>query len=289
LYYTTGTFAGTTTVFNNSGTVGAAGTASVLNAGWTSATVAMPYSALQLSALTNTNALTSTVPVSGRMVSVGMRVQYTGTALNESGLFYCYHDPAHASLSGVSPSNIGAFGDACIEAVRRDPCTLSVFPVNSNEFEFAGQSPLTNTAGEILSINYPYSQGTYLWDATYGSATALTAVTLAASTGTYGLYVGAPVGVIAITGVAGQTVHLEVIQHAEYAGVGAAASLTTTHSDIEGAQLVRTAALEVPQMKLNDPGRTPWSYMSAALTGAWNAVKPVALPVLERALVALLI
>jgi hypothetical protein len=83
-----------------------------------------PFTSSQLTVTGTDDVSVSAV---GRMVSSGLRSQYTGTTLNESGLHWAYHDPSHASLSGITVSSIGAFGDANIIGVTRRPFTLPVF------------------------------------------------------------------------------------------------------------------------------------------------------------------
>jgi hypothetical protein len=75
----------------------------------------------------------------------------------------------------------------------------------------------------------------------------------------------------------------------EYQGVPAATMLTKVSADTEGAAIVRSAALALPQAKLAEPQKTTWQLMYGALGSLWNEVKPIVVPLAETALMSLLV
>jgi hypothetical protein len=288
IFFTTATYAGATqSPFSGGGIIGAAGTTTTLNTGWTSVTHNGPFTAGQLAG----SNLPSWGGVYGRVVSAGVRAQYTGTTLNESGLYYCYHDPAHSSVSGLTVSAIGNFGDTNVELVSRKPCELVTFGVASSELDYSIVEAIdTSTIANpvICGTLYPYANGDYVWAAAYNSATVVAGVQVPASGAAYGFGIGTPVGVIGVTGIAGQTVHIEYITHMEFQGAPAGAMLTPNSADPEGAAMVKTAALSMPQMKLAAPQRSSWDIMYTSLKEVWHEAKPIVVPIAERALLSLL-
>lgn len=285
VYYTTSTYTGTTSTSNQIwATAGNGTTAATFTTGWTSISHNGPFTAQQL---TNTSTDDYTPYVQGRIVAAGARAQYTGTTLNESGLFYGYHDPAHSSLSGISAATMGSFGDTNIKGVNRRPNTLAVFGVAEKEMTFY-ISDVTGTAGVVEDL-YPFANGNYVWESTYNNyGTTITPfITAASLPAGYYTIAGVPVGVVAITGVAGQTVHVEYSSHLEFVGLGAASMLTPVHADVEGTQVVRTAALQLPAMQIAQPTKSSWELMYSALSSVLEAAKPMAIPLLERAVTAL--
>lgn len=289
IFYTNSSYAGATFCpFAASATYGAAGVGSAYNTGWALATHNGPFTASQLAG-NEVATVGNASSVYGKVVSCGVRVQYTGTTLNESGLMYCYHDPAHGSLSGVSTLNLGNFGDVNIEGVTRKPCMLTAHSVSPSEqcYSNEGNSSASSTAG-LASLLYPYSAGDYSWDSLYGGTTSFNAGASSGSTGSYVFPIGVPVGAIIVTGVAGQTFHLEAIFHMEFSGTGAASMLTPTTPDPVGSEMVRTAALALPQMKLANPRADVWNLMYESLVGVAKAAIPYAVPLAKAGIAALL-
>jgi hypothetical protein len=287
IYYTGSTYTGTISTSNQPfATAGSSSVLSTLNTGWSSLTHNGPFSTAQLSNNGGDAFQTNAV---GRMVSAGIRSQYTGTTLNESGLHYAYHDPAHESVAGISASQIGNFGDANIIGVSRRPFLLPVFGTSEKEMTFyLSDAPASNTVVEQL---YPYANSSNAWANNYGGATVLTPFILnpSVSVTTYYNNLGPPIGVYAVTGVAGQTFHIEFQVLMEFTGTAAATMLTPTHADVEGTQMVRAAALQVPTLKIAQPTKTPWELMYSALGEVMTAAKPMVIPFLERAVTALLL
>lgn len=289
IFYTNSAWAGASNVpVSASGTIGAGGTASTFATGWELASHNGPFGTGNLIG-NELVTFTNTAVAYGKIVAVGLRVQYTGTTLNESGLFYCYHSPDHSSIAGMTTAALGRFGDCNIEGVSRRPCTLNVFGVDAEEdvFSNSGHNNTTGAAG-LTSLLYPYSNGDHGWTTTYAGSTSYDFFRAGTAVGTYQLPVGVPVGAIYVTGVSGQTVHCETIFHMEYVGPAAGAMLTPTTPDVEGFQMCKTAALRMPQAKLANPRKDTWSLMYDALTEVAHMSVPYIVPAAKGVLASLL-
>lgn len=275
LYHTTTAFAGFPGgQLNPWATYGSASIAATLATGWVSAAHNGPFAYSQL-----TENFSNPITAVGRVVAAGARVQYTGTTLNESGIFTCYHDPTHEDISCFSGTQILAFADTNIEAVTRTPCTLNVFGVSETEMSLG---PSINDPTFTTRSIYPYSQGENSWGVNLGTPF----ISTVGAAATYGAIAGVPVGYIGITGVANSSVQLEYIVHLEYTGRAAAAMLTKTAADLEGTNLVREAALAVPAKKLANPMKDGWQLMREALNDAWQGAKPIVVPIAKELAVA---
>jgi hypothetical protein len=291
VFYTGSTWTGGAQPVSSNASFGAAGTSSGYAIGVNFIAHNGPYSCATF--MQGSSSPGTVAPGVGRIVSAGLRAQYTGTTMNESGLYYCYHDPAHGSLAGCTTANIGAFGDANVEGISRSPCSVVVHGVNDQEMNFSAASGEENNTSQFISeclTLFPYSNGNNFWSSAYGSVLGYQVGGPAASVaaGTYVMPIGVPIGVIGITGVPGQTVHFEYIQHMEIQGTVAASALTATEADSEGAALVRTAALTLPAAKLAEPRKSSWNLMYSALGSLWNAAKPYVVPAIEAGVIALL-
>jgi len=285
-FYTTALFAGTDAVpFSASGVVGSPGVSSTLATGWEKFSMPSPFNTAQLVDISS-----ATPEACGRIVSTGFRAQYTGTTLNESGLHYCYHDPAHNSLSAVNALVMGSFGDANVEGVSRRPCMQAAFAVNEMEVEFSSSTPVTapSSINGLLSTLYPFSGGSHLWSTAYQSSSHWIGAWRPASS-SYGYPLGTPCMAYLVTGVAGQSVHIELITHFEFAGQAAQGLLTPSTSDVQSAFAVRTAALALPQMKLSAPTKSSWDLMYTSMQAIAKTAMPVLVPLAEKALMAALL
>jgi len=251
-----------------------------LASGWNSLNLATPYSAATLVQSQGTGS--SAGNTYGKIVSAGLRAQYIGTTLNESGLYTCYHEASHASLAGYSPNQIQNFADANVEAITRMPCMQAAFAVDASELNFPENIVPQNFTSATNQL-YPFSGGNNTWAASVGSTTG---AGIPAADINYA--VGTPVMVLVFTGVPGQSIHFEYIMHAEYAGIAAAGAVSATEPDVEGTAMVQTAALQLPSLKLSQPKQSAWSLMFGALKSVARAAIPMVVPAAEAALTALL-
>lgn len=243
----------------------------------------LPYSSTQLTSVAGTDQR----GVIGKIVAGALRIQYVGTTLNESGLYYCLQEPNHGNLSGYNGNSIGFYADADVSAITRKPCMLNSFAVTENELNWS--STIVNTAQipsqQATAIIYPFSKGDQFFSTAAGD--------LAYQYGTdaYGtsLYAAPPNGVIAFTGVAGQQLHVEVILHVEYTGNVPGPMETRNDADADGAAIVMAATAQLPSAKLAAPRASTWSLMSTILKSAGKGAVKYGIPALESGLTALLL
>jgi hypothetical protein len=83
-----------------------------------------------------------------RMVGGGIRIKYTGTELNRSGMVFHLEEPNHGSLTSPTAivANIEAY-DCCLKTpVQRNWHTVVTHPVHRNEIDYAFQVPGTTPA-----------------------------------------------------------------------------------------------------------------------------------------------
>jgi hypothetical protein len=267
--------------------VGSASTAAVLATGWQQIFHNSPYSWLDF-----TKAQSETM--SAKVVSVGLRAQYVGTTMDESGINYCYQEPSHNSLSGMDVTNFSNL-DADVSPCTREPCTLTCYPVSNDELTFYNglnqNDENTRSTYNILYQTYPFSRGSAGFRGIYNSTQTATFYANNFS-GTYANnpYVGTPVGAFCVSGgKAGSRIHIELVHHLEFRGGGATALQTETPSDVEGSNMVICAAQRLPRLQLANPGRARWELLRAALSSIWKAARPHAVPVARAALEALVL
>jgi len=236
----------------------------------------LPYSGSQLL----TNFSVNGQGVAGRIVSFGVKITYTGTTLNESGVFYAWVAPTHENALAVAPgvSQTASQSDAEICAITRKPCSMRIFPVSPTECSYPFSSPLSAATNPVLYTN-PYSSNDIYQNSGFFDAT---------SVGGTSTYIGAPPAIIHMTGVAGSTFLLEVVQHTEYVGVLAASNTTVSDADQRGFEMVTAAAERIPAI-IQATRVTPISAMHSALREIATALKPVAIGALTKAAAAMLL
>jgi hypothetical protein len=269
LYYTSGAFAGTgssTAPFSANNTL-TTGVLRGLHNG--------PYTATQL-VVGSTSGYTN-----GRIPACGLRVQYTGKTTNEGGVYYCRHELTHNSLSGSLNGDIGNTADSEVRGINREPCLLAVHPVDDDELNFSTEAAGANI--QNTAVIYPYSNNTSGWSTTFNGTTIFNDTVNS-------IAVGVPVGVILITGTAGETIHLDYYQHMEFQGTLAAPAAIKAESDLEGAKKVVAAAKMLPVIKRDTPTAmfSPWKAMHEALSEIWATVKPIVVTASATALTAAL-
>jgi hypothetical protein len=240
-----------------------------LNVGVQTATPSnLPYSSAQL--FTST---TIAEPfVSGKIVSLGLRVNYTGTTLNESGMRYCYVDPTHFSVSGMGTAALGTMAQADIRMFTRANCEASVSAINADELIMSDEADITSGTG--TGVLYPYSGGLIAFQTTYQGATSFSY----ANTGTTATNVGSPVLVVLVTGVSGMSFHVDLVTHAEFAGINTQSMVEPNPADTEGSHIVMNAAGKLLQNKMSSNKSTGWAAMHQELSNAAMELVKVAVP-----------
>jgi len=209
----------------------------------------------------------------GRIVSVGMRVTYIGTTLNESGYYTLLATPAHENVLQVagSPDTAGAFGNAQVCGITRESCEATLFPVSSVETDYTQSTGVSS----YIPYIYPYSGNAQTMNNSFTDTVA-------------GFGAGSPSMIVHFTGVPGSQFLVEVIQHVEYTGRAASANYTPTESDQRGFEIVSAAAERIPELKNSMVHSDPLDLMKAALSEVAKAVKPIAVSVLTNIGVAML-
>lgn len=237
----------------------------------------LPYTAANL----YNQAITNGQGVAGRIVSYGVKITYTGTTLNESGVSYSWVAPTHenALVAAHTISGISGQPDAEICPTTRKPCTLRIFPVSQPECAYPFSSDLGIVANPIV-YSHPYSSNDPYQNAGYRDTSVLVA--------SVQTYVGSPPAVIHLTGVIGSTYLVEIVQHTEYVGVFTASNSTVSDADQRGFEMVTAAAERMPSI-IQSTRVSPMSAMHSALREIASALKPVAIGALTKAASAMLL
>lgn len=201
--------------------------------------------------------------LSGRVVTTGVRVTYTGTTLNESGTISLLAHPTHGNASGIGVSKLQMFSQTNICPFTKKPCGLTIAPMNAEETSY----PLINEATETRLL-YPFGSDTRF----FNSGLLTTAVTNTINVGeAYEFVAAAPIAAIMVTGVAGMTFHVDVIQHLEYAGRGAASAATPNSVDVSSVQAILTAASQLSTRKMAHPNQSPWKLLMDGIRSAMGS------------------
>lgn len=285
VYYTTSAYTGTTSTdlfpfVTGSSQVNPA----VLATGWAVASHNGPYINTDLAylGLTAAAAPQSQPTISGRIVSAGARLQYTGTTLNESGMYTCLHDPTHLCTSGQDVTSIQGSQDAIVEGISRTPCMLRMYSIRESEMNFPTLEPSGQVNGSIdddmLRNLYPYTNGPNWRETNAGSDIESVFYSPTGAINTGSRQVAAPTGVIVATGKAGESLHLEMVLHLEFIGTRPSAFYTPVTADPQGAQLVRTAALTMPAKMQANPRTGAWDAILSGIRAGWHELKPILVP-----------
>lgn len=215
--------------------------------------------------LTSTNGYSE---VSGRIVSLGARIKYTGTTMNESGTYSCYVTPDHSNPLpvGFTPAALGGFLETTVDNVTREPCCISIYGIAPGETQYG----TTNVNG-TTALCYPYTGGNSAFNQTF---------TYISSTTT----VASPCAIIAVTGVAGSSFLVEVIQHSEYIGPATMSLATPSDSDTQGFEIVTAAAAQLPLRKAQTINQhsSPLKLLLDGIKEVATALKPVAIDALIK-------
>jgi len=227
-YVTGALYAGTTAVPY------AIGSSYTFNTGVTGITATnLPYTAAQLKAPYNTEGVAST-GVYGRVVSAGITAWYTGTTLNQGGLVYCFSDPDHMSVVGQSVALLGARKETEISNVSRMKCYLSDYPLTESECNFDRTDQYQAATGggtrvsNVVPPLAPFASGFGVGPDSAGTTTFIDTTFQ-------------PTMIIMVTGVKGNTVHVELCQHVEYQGPASEGKLTPSSVDRIGFDKVQAA------------------------------------------------
>lgn len=231
---------------------------------------------------------TGNSPVGARVVAAGIRIQYSGTTLNTSGMSYCLVEPQHQSISGMTQAILGTYAECDIAPNSRKPCYLTTFPIAEVDFLYTnnGSYPNNETATSVAYPGYASAGDSFIAAADVPSGPSYT---FEDPTHSYTYNWCPPIAGIIFAGVAGETVHLEYIIHAEYSGQLSANMATPNFTDPTGLNQVISAASQLGAKMLAEPNRSRWSLLRDGLVDGVRMAAPIAIPAVESALHALLL
>lgn len=173
-----------------------------------------------------------------RIISCAIRIRYTGTELNKSGLVYALVEPDHSNVNSLSINSIGAYKECIVNPVTRNWTEVVASAIDNDETNYPDSTQYNLLAapgsGQAEQINmiYPFSR-------------------VAAVEGG-SLFIGAPIIAIMVTGAHNNTYEYEIIQHAETVGRPVQSVSTKSHSDIQGMSTVTSAAGQTPALRGSD-------------------------------------
>jgi len=215
----------------------------------------------------------------GRIVSVGVKISYTGTTNNEGGSYSCYFPTLHdnATVTGSVNATLNSLLETEVSTTTRRPCTGVMSPTNTEESTFFDDSRRysTDQAAVRTRLCYPLSNGVQTLYQTF-PATSYTDIQGS-------IFVGAPVGLITMVGTPGNTFTLEYIAHLEYSGTSVTAQTTQTMADNDGYDLVVSAVTRAKT--INSTSVAKKSIRSSfweALSVVAKELRPIALGALKQ-------
>lgn len=221
-----------------------------------------PYSASQL--VRNNGDPESTL--SGRIVAVGARLVYTGTTLNQSGTITCLQHPTHGTLTGCTVSQLQGWAQSDIGPFTRKPCTLVIAPASVHEAAYPTGFEATNSR-----LCYPFGADN-AYHQTYEGNTVWQNFQVV---DTVSVGIAAPIAGIMVTGVAGSTFHVDLVQHLEYTGSTAASVSTPNSVDVSSVYAILTAAGQLSTRKMAHPTASNWKLLMDGVRAAMGS--PVSL------------
>lgn len=184
--------------------------------------------------------------VEARQVSYGVKVGYTGTQLDMGGTIAGYFEPMHRTVA-MDANNV--------QSISNLP--YGSFENVDRRMNFRLQTASVDTHETIFEENVnPYCNNT--------------------ETTSYDQVRQGACGVIVVYGKAGTTFNIEIVQHLEYIGRAVASSVTPTHTDSRGFEMVQQAAGQLATATASNR-QSSWSVMQRLLTHAASELAPVAM------------
>lgn len=180
-----------------------------------------------------------------RLCAVGLRVKYTGTELNKSGLVYGLATPDRASMEGYTTHDMSRFAECRVDGFDRKWTTLGAISQDDIEWEY---SP-ANGVQDLTSALYPWNRS------------------LTASNN------GVPVMGFMVTGVAGQSFAFEAVVYSETIGPSVQGLTSRNTVDIDGLGKAVAIANKVPAMLAS--GIRQATAVAAAITEVATMTKDV--------------
>lgn len=234
----------------------------------------IPYTTAQI---IPTGTASNNAKLSGRVLSIGVRVTYVGTTMNQSGTYNCLAPSDHTNMTLIPGSttamdvpNIQSDPQVVLEPCDRGWCELNICPTFPYEMGFSNSSSVSGNSPTV----YPFSNGsTNINTFTFGAAA---------------VNAGSPIAIIAVSGaLGGNTYQVELISHLEYAGPSCAGATTPSESDEQGGRVVLRAASQMSIAKASS-GKKGWPLMYQLLCEAGNAAIEHAVPIAVNSLLAII-
>lgn len=158
--------------------------------------------------------------ISARIISVGLRIRYTGTELNKGGLIYGLVLPNHGNLHSTTPVAMSAWRECVRRPVSRAWTTIVASAIDTDEGDYPDVS-------ELYAINTTSSLNEAVIKALYPFSSGNSVTTTNANLG------GIPMAFM-ITSTEGNSFEFEVITHMEIIGSLVQNSVTPSHADAIG-------------------------------------------------------
>lgn len=208
-----------------------------------------PWTSTQLTS----GASSSPPPVSGRIVSAGLSIQYTGTVFSQGGESYSLVEPNHGNINGMGTAALGAYQECVVTRVDSKKLWLATAGIDAQEVQYPANY---EEATASLQPVYPFSQGQTLDSSLVNS--------------------GAVIMGFLIQGPANNTFQVEYVQHMEFIGANTSTMATPTHSDARGFEMVNTASNRLAQLKVSHPTQSLPKLMNHALAEVAHEIAPYA-------------
>lgn len=226
-YASTGAYVGTTVDYTNGTGVQIIQLAS------------LPYTSLQLLG----GDVTIPAPVSGRVVSCGLRIRYVGTELNKGGVCYCLVTPDHTNTQNFTMPILATYAECIKVPVGRQWTTIVASAIDQSECSYPEEASVPTGDAATRFMLYPFSQQN--------------ALTAASQT------VGGPIMIIGIQSTSQNQFEFEIIEHVEYIGSLTQSMATKSHSDQNGLSKVTEAAGNVMGLRASNGAPQETSFLSS--------------------------
>jgi len=232
----------------------------------------------------------------GRVVACGLRITYTGTTINESGVSYCYVDPMHENVFGVSNngSTLGSLLQTDVKGVTRDPCHMSIYPVNDIEILYGTAAPNneSSSTGQAAATQFFYNMspscGGQMPTSTGSVALYNAAEASSLFTGSTVVVPAAIAGYYVNTSAAANFL-VEMIVHCEYIGPKVATLATRNIADPVGFAHAQSILQNVPVVKEKNPHMSLKDTLLSSVREIASQLKPVAIGAVVKGMTALLL
>jgi hypothetical protein len=179
----------------------------------------LPYTTSQLSSTDGSNKY----QVTGRIISVGVRIWYIGSELNKGGEIFAFSDPSHGNLDGSSAASLSARDGCYVCPVNGKKVELVLSPTSVAETSYPGDFPQLNPVNNNIYSIYPYSNADFI-----NAASAARGDQIGCS----------PMMFCVQSAVNGSPFAFELVMHSEYIGTLAEGRQTSVSADSAGMDTV---------------------------------------------------